>query len=294
MKISVVVPAYQHAAYIEAAIDSILSQEDCQVEVLVFDGGSKDGTVEILQNYGSKITWTSAPDGGQTDAINKGLHQASGEILAYLNSDDIYFPGALARVAAHFQDHPKCELLYGDAWHLHEDGSKMERYPTEKWDYNRLFETCFICQPASFWRRRLIERVGVFDERFDFSMDYEFWLRAGASAHVDYLPGQELAGSRLHADTKTLGQRLRVHHEILHVVRKYARRPQDCYHWLRHLAAIEANEAGFAASQLPAQQQQHEIFSARFRLTLAEQHQIELDEKMLQEIDMFLSPLSTL
>lgn len=294
MKFSVVVPAYQHATFIGAALDSILNQDDCDVEVLVFDGGSTDGTIEILETYGPHVTWTSSPDRGQTDAINKGLHAASGDVLAYLNSDDIYLPGALSHVSAYFRDQPDCDLLYGDAWHLHEDGSKMAPYPTEAWDYDRFFETCFICQPASFWRRRLIDQVGVFDERFDFTMDYEFWLRAGASSEVSHLAGHYLAGSRLHADTKTLGQRLRVHHEILQVVRLHARRPQDCYHWLRHLAALEANEAGYAASQLPAQQRQHEILSARFRLTLAEQHQIELDDVMLREIDALSSSLASL
>lgn len=284
MKISIVVPSYHHAKFIGAALDSILTQEDCEIEVLVFDGGSKDNTIEILRNYGERIRWTSARDRGQTDAINKGLQEASGDVLAYLNSDDVYMPGALKRVVAHFNNNPACELIYGDAWHLREDGTMLEPYPSEPWNYDRLFETCFICQPTTFWRRRLIERVGLFDERFDLAMDYEYWLRAGASTPMDYLSGQPLAGSRLHADTKTLGQRLQVHQEILRVVRLHARRPQDCYHWLRHLAALQANNAGYPTSMVPEQQQQHARCSARFRLTLAEHHQIELDDIMLREI----------
>lgn len=285
MKFSIVVPSYNHEAYLAATLDSILGQNHPDVEIRVNDGGSTDGTVGILRSYGERITWTSARDHGQTDAINKGLMMATGDIVAYLNSDDVYLPGSLARVADYFSAHPSCDLLYGDAWHLHADGSIMEPYLTEPWDYDRLFIHCFLCQPAVFWRRRLHRQYGFFDERLHYAMDYEFWLRVGATAEVHYLPGQPLAGSRLHADTKTLKLRLPVHREILQVVRRLARKPSDCYTWLRHLSAMEAGERGFAASVIPEHHRFHQIAYASQLLVQAEDYRIELDDQLLMEIE---------
>ena len=290
MKFSIIVPSYNQAQFLTATLDSILLQEDVSLEVLVHDGGSDDGSVEILEKYSDRISWISQPDHGQTDAINRGMLAATGDIFAYLNSDDIYFPSTLARIAKFFKEKPDCQLVYGAASHLNSDGSHMEPYPTEDWNYDRLFETCFICQPATFWRRNLIEKIGVFDERLNYSMDYEYWLRAGKAADIRHLPGKPLAGSRLHADTKTLGHRVPVHREILRMVRSHARKPLDCYHWLRHLAALEAGELGFPASAVPAGQKIHAYHSARWRLAIAETLQIELDHKILAETSKLISP----
>ncbi|MBI3885497.1 MAG: glycosyltransferase [Opitutae bacterium] len=284
MKFSIVVPSFNHSPYLRANLDSILLQEHRDVEILVNDGGSNDGSVEILASYGNRIQWSSGRDHGQTDAINKGLLVASGEILAYLNSDDIYLPGAFQRVAAHFAAHPACDLLYGNAWHLKADGSVVEAYPTEPWNYDRLFQYCFLCQPAVFWRRRLLPRFGLFDERLHFAMDYEYWLRLGAAAEIHHLPGEPLAGSRLHADTKTLRSRLAVHREILQVVRRRARRPADCYTWLKHLASIEATENGWGTSPMPEKQKKHAMVYAGRLLARAEEYQIELDDQLLREL----------
>lgn len=285
MKISIVVPSYNQGDYVAATLDSILkSQGDIAAEVIVNDGGSTDRTVEVLKQYGDRIRWSSALDFGQTDAINRGLRQASGDICAYLNSDDVYMPGALKTVIGHFLDNPGCDLLYGDASHLYADGTFMEAYPTAPWDYDRLFEQCYLCQPAVFWRRRLHRRMGFFDERLNLGMDYEFWLRVGKTSNVHYLPGKILAGSRLHADTKTLRQRAPAHREILKIVRHYARQPADCYTWLKHLASILAMDQGFPPSSLVPEQQRHLLAFSRNVLALAEEYRIELNGSMLNEI----------
>lgn len=236
MKISVVVPSYQQAPFIRQTLDSLLDQKHAGLEILVFDGGSTDGTVEILQSYGKRIRAVSRKDHGQTDAINQGMFQAQGEILAYLNSDDVYLPGALERVERHFQENPHALCLYGQAYHLHEDGSIMERYPTEPWSYRRLLDICFLCQPAVFWRREVMERFGVFDDRLNWAMDYDYWLRVGRTVPFDYLADATLAGSRLHAGTKTLSQRVKVHHEILQVAMRHA--PEPPMRWLLNLAQV--------------------------------------------------------
>ncbi len=247
MKISVVIPSYNQADYLPATLASVCSQDYPDIEVLVFDGGSTDNSVEILRQAALEagdrpIRWVSHKDGGQADAINMGLRASSGDVLAYLNSDDVYYPGALAAVAAHFQAHPDCLALYGRAHHLYADGSVMEEYPTEPWDYDRLLETCFLCQPAVFWRREVIERFGVFDDTLRYALDYEYWLRVGQGIAFDYLDGHFLAGSRLHTDTKTLSQRVPVHLELAQTVKKYSPRPEPVWRWIKHLAHHRAYE----------------------------------------------------
>ena len=241
MKISVVVPSYNQADYLPATLASLCAQDHPDTEVLVFDGGSTDGSVDILRRSdhvvgGQPIRWVSQRDHGQADAINMGLRASRGDVLAYLNSDDVYYPGTLSTVAAYFQRHPDCLALYGRAHHLHADGSVMEEYPTEPWNYDRLLETCFLCQPAVFWRREVIERFGVFDDTLRYALDYEYWLRVGREIAFDYLDGHFLAGSRLHTDTKTLSQRVPVHIELARTVQKYASRPEPVWRWVKHLA----------------------------------------------------------
>lgn len=237
MRISIVIPSFNQASFLRATLDSILSQSDGDTEVLVFDGGSTDGSADILREYEGQIFWVSKRDGGQTDAINTGLRRARGDVLAYLNSDDVYLPGALESVRAHFHDHPGSLAAYGRAHHLKPDGTFLDSYPTEPWDYERLQETCFICQPACFWRREAMERFGVLDPSLHYAMDYEYWLRLGRSFSFDYLERvPALAGSRLHEDTKTLTARVPVHREILAVVQRHATSPAGVRGWLRHLA----------------------------------------------------------
>lgn len=237
MTISVIIPSFNHARFIRATIDSVLDQKGVPVEILVFDGGSQDGTTDILKSYGDRISWVSRKDRGQTDAINQGLQKATGDILAYLNSDDIYLEGALEKVGNFFHNQPAAAMVYGEAWHLREDGSILERYPSEPWNYKRLCETCFICQPAVFWRREVVQRFGIFDERRDWCMDYEYWMRVGRTMPLHFLEGEYLAGSRLHEDTKTLRMRYPVHRQILDTVMQYA--DTMPYGWLLHLAGTK-------------------------------------------------------
>ena len=252
MKFSVVVPSFRQARFIRQTIDSLLAQNRSDLEILVYDGGSDDGTVEILESYGDRIQYVSRPDEGQTDAINQGLREAKGEILAYLNSDDVYFPGALDRVADYFEKHPKALAVYGGAWHLHEDGSQMERYATEPWNYPRLLDVCYLCQPAVFWRREVMERFGTFDDRLNWAMDYDYWLRVGRSIRFHYLEDTVLAGSRLHAETKTLSQRVKVHEEILRVVMRYS--PVPPMRWLLNLAHIIVEDVKIPAAGMKVSQ----------------------------------------
>lgn len=288
MRISVVIPSYQQADYLRATLDSVLWQGIREVEVIVRDGGSTDGSVAILREYAGLIDWVSQPDYGQAHAINEGLRVATGEIVAYLNSDDVYYPGALARVRAYFTAHPECWFLYGDADHLHADGSVMEPYYCEPWDYEHLQEICFLCQPAVFWRQAALERFGFFDDTLHFALDYDYWLRAGRETPFHYLQGECLAGSRLHDQTKTLGQRVKAHREILQVVMRYSTRPAPVLHWLKNLATHRANEDVRAAATQEQGAQLRPYYFVQAVLEYADEFGIALDEVTLAECDEML------
>jgi glycosyltransferase involved in cell wall biosynthesis len=289
MKISIVVPSFNQAAYLRATLESILSQADRDTEVLVFDGGSKDGSVRILREFEDRIFWVSERDHGQSDAINKGLRRAGGDVLAYLNSDDVYLPGALETVRRHFRDHPDSRAAYGRAQHLKASGRFLSDYPTEPWNYERLQETCFICQPACFWRRATMERFGVLDPALQYAMDYEYWLRLGRSFAFDYLDAAPpLAGSRLHDETKTLSARVPVHREILAVVQRHATTSAGVRGWLRHLAYYRAIEQ----VPNPRTAERRRAYVTRWSANLllyAEEFGIPLDETILAELDSALT-----
>jgi glycosyltransferase involved in cell wall biosynthesis len=238
MKFSIIIPSFQQAEFLRATLQSVLTQDYRPREILVRDGGSTDGSVDILRELQAtgEFQWVSGPDGGQAAAINSGLQASTGDICAYLNSDDVYYPGTLRRVADYFAEHPGCLVLYGNADHLHRDGSVMEPYPVEPWDYERLATICFLCQPAVFWRRVVMDRFGLFDPTLRYALDYEYWLRVGKEIAFHRLDGPPLAGSRLHADTKTLSKRVPVHEESLQVVLRHGGSRPAVLKWLRALA----------------------------------------------------------
>lgn len=239
MKFSIVIPSYNQGRFVERTLESVLNQEEVDSEVLVFDGGSTDETLSILEKYSDHIAWRSGKDGGQADAINRGLHISTGDVLAYLNSDDVYYPGALKRVAEHFRQNPECSIVYGHGDHIDEDDKVIEPYPTEPWNYERLGEVCFLCQPAVFWRREVIERFGYFDDRLHYALDYEYWLRVGQEMDFHFLEGPPLAGSRMYEENKTMSRRLPAHREILKVAIRYDRNP---YQWLKALSHVSIEE----------------------------------------------------
>ncbi|HEY0582272.1 MAG TPA: glycosyltransferase family 2 protein [Chloroflexota bacterium] len=214
VRISVITPSLNQGRFIERTIESVLTQDAPAFEYIVCDGRSSDTTPDVLARYGDRLKLVVESDRGQADAVNKGIRLTSGEVIGWLNSDDVYAPGALSVVAAQFDADADLDVLYGQAHLLDADDRVLGDYYTEPWNPARLVQRCFLCQPAVFFRRRVIDRFGLLDDGLHYSMDYEYWLRlAAGGATFAYLP-TILAGSRLHPDTKTLGARLAVHQEI--------------------------------------------------------------------------------
>jgi len=219
--VTVVTPSYNQGRFIRATIESVLKQDYPRIEYLVMDGGSTDETVSILREYSDRLRWVSEPDHGQAHAINKGWRQARGSILAYLNSDDVYLPGAIAQAVAALEAHPEAAAVYGEGYHVDEEGRVLERYPTESFNPDRLQEICFICQPTVFLRREAVERAGYLDESLRYCMDYDLWIRLARAGKILSHTPHYLASTRLHADAKTLDQRGQAHAEILRVTHRH-------------------------------------------------------------------------
>lgn len=210
---SVITPSYNQGRFIQRTIQSVLAQIEVDFDYIVCDGGSTDTTLDVLKQYEGRLRWISGPDGGQADAVNTGIQSTIGDVIAWLNSDDVYYPQALSRVQQIFATHPEVQVVYGKAHHIDQEDQILETYPTTAWSYQNLKDVCFLCQPATFFRRSMVENYGLLNAQLKFCMDYELWLRYGKHTNFFYLP-EFLAGSRLYQDNKTLGQRVGVHFEI--------------------------------------------------------------------------------
>ncbi len=216
--VTILTPSYNQGRFLEATIQSVLSQDYPNLEYLIVDGGSADGSVEIIQRYSSRLAWwVSEPDRGQTDAINKGFAHASGEILAWINSDDTYLPGAVTQAVQSLRLHPEAAMVYGDANLTDEQGNIIGRFPSRQTNFKKLMRgSVHIPQQTAFFWARLWQRVAPLDPSFQFAMDYDLWVRLGRLAPLVYAP-YLMANFRLHGAGKTLVMDDRCYPEMIRV-----------------------------------------------------------------------------
>ncbi|MGD8455336.1 MAG: glycosyltransferase family 2 protein [Anaerolineales bacterium] len=219
--VSIVTPSYNQARFLENTIRSVLAQDYPTIEYIVIDGGSSDGSIEIMKQYSDRLAyWVSEPDQGQTDAINKGFAKANGEVLAWLNSDDTYEPYTVGEAVTFLQAHPDVGMVYGDANFIDLQGRVIGRFPAAQTDYKRLRRGyVHIPQQAAFWRASLWARVGPLDPSFTFAMDYDLWVRLARITELRYHP-RVWANFRLHGSSKTIAEDDRCWPEMIRVHRR--------------------------------------------------------------------------
>ncbi len=219
--VSIVTPSYNQADYLEETIKSVLEQDYPRIEYIVMDGGSTDNSLEIIKKYETNLAfWVSEKDRGQTDAINKGFKRASGDILAWLNSDDTYEPRAVGEAVKFLLDNPNVGMVYSDCNFINESNEVIGRFNAAQTDLKRLRQGfVHIPQQTMFFRAELWRQVGPLDASFYFAMDYDLWTRIAAKTEIRYLPGRTWANFRMHttgksivADDRCWPEMLRVHY----------------------------------------------------------------------------------
>lgn len=194
------------ARYLPETIESVLSQDYPFIEYIVVDGGSNDETQQILESYGDRLRFRIGNDKGPSDAAHRGLVQAKGEILAWLNADDVYFPGAVRTGVDYLVSHPDVDVVYGEGYWIDENGAVIRRYPTLPFDLQVLARDCFICQPSSFIRTSAYRACGL-DPDVNQSFDYDLWIRMAKRGFRFASIPEYLAGSRMHSGAKTIRER---------------------------------------------------------------------------------------
>jgi len=219
--VSIVTPSYNQAKFLEEAIQSVLGQDYPSLEYIIVDGGSSDGSLEVIRRHADRLSWwVSEPDQGQTDAINKGFAGAKGDIFGWLNSDDTYLPGAVSEAVAFLQSHKETGMVYGDVNLIDENGEVIGRFPARQTDYRRLRRGfVHIPQQAAFFRAHLWQAVGPLDPTFYFAMDFDLWVRLARITRLHY-HSRLWANFRLHGDAKSVGADERCWPEMLRVHRR--------------------------------------------------------------------------
>jgi glycosyltransferase involved in cell wall biosynthesis len=249
LRVSLVTPSFNQAPFLERTLQSVLGQTgDFDLEYLVIDGGSTDGTLDILRRYESRVHWTSEPDQGQSDAINKGLRRATGDIVGWLNSDDVLLPGALARVTERFRNRPETDWLHGRCVIIDERDRVIRRWIStykdwcsRHYSFARLLSENFVSQMTVFWRRALLDEVGYLDQHLHLAMDYDLWLRLAQRSDPVYI-SESIACFRWYASSKS-GSSFR---EQFAVECTLARRYAPERHWLHRLKRFKTARAALA------------------------------------------------
>ena len=204
--VSIITPSFNQVSFLEQTLRSVLEQNYPSVEYIVIDGASTDGSADVIKNYKDRLAyWVSEKDSGQAEAINKGLARAKGDIVAWINSDDFYFPGAIASAVKAFEANPEAGMVYGDTVAVDENGEFIHFPKYAQWDLKELLTFNIIGQPAVFMRRDVLLKAGFLDPSFHFLLDHQLWIRMASHAPMMYVPERWAAG-RFHESAKNIAQ----------------------------------------------------------------------------------------
>lgn len=221
-KITIVTPSYNQGEFLEETIRFVLLQNYDNFEFLIIDGGSSDNSIEIIKKYEPWIKyWVSEKDNGQTNAINKGWKHATGDIIAYLNSDDIYCEGTFHIVANYFMNNPEIDMIYGDIIHIDKESNVIEYKKSGKIDTEKYLSTQFyLPQPTVFFRKKILDEIGYLDEQFHLAMDLDYWVRILHKYDIGYIQ-EYLACARIYPETKSKSEKYKYLDERLIILDKY-------------------------------------------------------------------------
>lgn len=234
-KVSIITPSFNQGKYLEDTILSVVTQSYPNLEYIIVDGGSKDNSLEIIKKYTEKykfIKWVSESDAGQSNAINKGFKLSTGDIVAWLNSDDTYCSDSIANAVDFFYSNSDLDLMYGNANIIDEKGIFKEKFSlVENYNLERLKNiNIFIMQPTTFWKREVFDKVGFLDESLYYTMDWDFWIRIGNCCKVGY-NNKVIANTREYLSTKTFDGGFRRFKEIKMILRRYGNKRYPPLYW---------------------------------------------------------------
>jgi len=220
--VSIVTPSYNKGRFIEETILSVKNQTYPRIEHIIVDGGSSDGTLDILRKYNDSVVWKSEPDKGQSDGINKGWKMCKGEILAYLNADDTYLPQAVETAVSYLNEHQDVGLVYGECNIIDMSGKVISEFGAEEFKLEQILlgGGCPIPQPASFFRKAILDEIGYLDTNLHMAMDLDFWVRTALKFKVQLIP-HVLANFRTYPNTKSSSEILHTFwHDRLTIIEK--------------------------------------------------------------------------
>lgn len=219
--VSIVTPSFNQAQFIEQTILSVRNQDYPNIEHIIIDGGSTDGTLDVLKEYSDSITWVSEPDEGQSQAINKGFALSKGEIIGWINSDDYYLPGAVSMAVNALTSDPSIDAIYGYCAKVDEAGNTTEILKSPEFDRKVLFSNpCIIHQPTVFFRKSLLDKVGFLDESLHYAMDFDLWIRMAKVSEFRLIP-EVLAAHRFSSGCKSVANSQKFWQEVDRVFRRY-------------------------------------------------------------------------